>query len=85
MSAELRGEIKQMIVDRLFLARKGITPADIADEADLMEHYGIDSVELFEIVVGVEEDYGVAVPEEEFSMELFRSVAKIADLVLDRG
>lgn len=81
MSAELRGEIKHMIVDRLFLARKGITPGDIADEADLMEDYGIDSVELFEIVVGVEEDYGVAVPEEQFSIELFRSVARIAELV----
>ena len=61
MSNSLQSELKQMIVERLFLDRKGIQPEDIADDADLMDAFGIDSVELFEIVVGVEEDYGVAV------------------------
>lgn len=81
MSGELKAEIKQMIVDRLFLDRKGIKPGDIADGADLMEAFGIDSVELFEIVVGVEEDYGVALEEDEFSIERYQTVDRIAELI----
>lgn len=81
MSSDLKAELKQMIVERLFLDRKGIKPEDIADDADLMETFGIDSVELFEIVVGVEEDYEVALEEDEFSIELYQSVQSIAALI----
>ncbi|MCC7490731.1 MAG: acyl carrier protein [Fimbriimonadaceae bacterium] len=81
MSAELKSEIKQMIVERLFLDRKGVKPTDIEDGANLMETLGVDSVELFEIVVGVEEDYGVALAEDEFSIERYLTVASIATLI----
>ncbi|MBI2297592.1 MAG: acyl carrier protein [Armatimonadetes bacterium] len=81
MSDDLRTAIKTMIVERLFLDRKGVKPADIADGADLMETFGIDSVALFEIVVGVEEDYGVAMGEEDFSIEHFQSVDRIVALI----
>ncbi len=84
MSEDLKAEIKQMIVERLFLDRKGVKPEDIADDADLMENLGVDSVELFEIVVGVEEDYGVALDEDEFSIEFYQSVDRIAELIETR-
>lgn len=84
MSSDLKAEIKQMIVDRLFLDRKGIKPEAIADEADLMDAFGIDSVELFEIVVGVDEDFGVALEEDEFSIERFQSVNAIAELIAEK-
>lgn len=76
----LRADIKQMIVDRLFLDRKGITADAIADDADLMEAYGIDSVELFEIVVGMDEEYNVVLPEDEFSIERFQTVDRLVEL-----
>lgn len=85
MSEDIKAEIKQMIVERLFLDRKGIQPGDIGDDVDLMDAYGIDSVELFEIVVGVEEEYGVALDEESFSIEHFQSVNRIAALVEEQG
>ncbi|NUQ00758.1 MAG: acyl carrier protein [Armatimonadetes bacterium] len=81
MSDTLKSEIKQMIVERLFLDRKGVKPEDIKDDDDLMTAFGIDSVELFEIVVGVEEDYGVALDEDEFSIERYQSVNNIAELI----
>ncbi len=83
--AELHDALKQLIVERLFLDRKGIAAGDLATDADLMEAYDIDSVELFEIVVALDEEYGVQVPEEEFSIELYRSVAKLAALVEQYG
>ena len=84
MSDTLQSEVKQMIVERLFLDRKGVKPENIGDDDDLMETFGVDSVDLFEIVVGVEEDYGVALDEDEFSIERFQTVAKITELIEER-
>lgn len=83
--SELKAEIRAMIVERLFLDRKGVKPEDIADDADLMETYGIDSVELFEIVVGVDEDYGVVLDEDDFSIERFKTVDSIAALIEEQS
>ncbi|HIE52324.1 MAG TPA: acyl carrier protein [Armatimonadetes bacterium] len=74
----LKADLKRMIVERCFL---DLDPEDLEDDAPLMSTYGIDSVALFEIVVGLEEEYGVTVEEEEFSLDLFATVNAIADLV----
>ena len=71
-------EIKQLLVERLFLKMK---PEDIGDEEPLMATYGIDSVALFELVVGLEEVYGITMEDDEFSLDLFKSIKSIADFV----
>ncbi|HAZ64229.1 MAG TPA: hypothetical protein DCZ72_11560 [Armatimonadetes bacterium] len=78
---DLARELAELIHERLFLHRKGLTVEDLKPEADLMDAFNIDSVELFEIVVALDEEYGVAVPEEEFSIELYRSINAIIELV----
>ena len=78
---DLLPEIKEMIVERLFL---NVSPEDIGDTEPIMEAYGIDSVQLFEIVVGLEEEYGVVVEDEEFSLELFETVDKIAEFAASK-
>lgn len=77
-NTEVRDQIKSMIVERLFL---DVAPEDIGDEDSLPEKYGVDSVNLFEIVVGLEEVFGVTLSDEELSVEAFSTVAKIADVV----
>ncbi len=79
---ELKLNIKNMIVERLFLSVK---PADIADDAALMEAYGIDSVALFELVVGLEDEFGVAMDDTDFQIETFRTVNSIADFVQSKN
>jgi acyl carrier protein len=76
--AEIRQKIKEMIVERLFL---DVAPADIGDDERLPEKYNIDSVNLFEIVVGLEEVFGITLADEELSVEAFSTVAKIAEVV----
>jgi acyl carrier protein len=76
--AEIRQKIKEMIVERLFL---DVAPADIGDDESLPEKYNIDSVNLFEIVVGLEEVFGITLADEELSVEAFSTVAKIAEVV----
>ena len=75
---DLRRRIKEMIVERLFL---DVSPDEIADEANLSEEFGVDSVNLFEIVVGLEEVFGISLADEELSVEAFSTVAKIAAVV----
>lgn len=74
----IEDRIKAMIVERLFL---DVEPGDIADDDHLMEKYEIDSVRLFEMVIGVEELFGLVIDEEDFDVALFRDVNSIADYV----
>lgn len=75
---DLKQRIKQMIVDHLFLS---VAPSRIGDDESLMEVYGVDSVALFELVVGLEEDFGVSMEERDFSVDNFRTVNTIARFV----
>jgi len=77
-SEALKSEIKDLLVERLFLRVK---PEDIPDTAPLLETLGIDSVALFELVVGLEDVYGITFEEEEFRLSLFQNVESIANFV----
>jgi acyl carrier protein len=70
--------VKEVMVQRLFLK---ISPEQIADDALIMETLGVDSVSVFEIVVGLEEVYGISFEDEEFKIETFRTPKSIADHV----
>ena len=77
-SDAMKLEIKDLLVERLFLRVK---PEEISDTAPLLESLGIDSVALFELVVGLEDVYGITFEEEEFRLSLFKDVESIADFV----
>jgi acyl carrier protein len=76
--AQLKQQIKEMIVERLFL---DADPAQIGDDENLMENYDIDSVNLFEIVVGMEEQFGISFEDDDFSVDLFATVDNLAEFV----
>jgi len=77
----IEDQLKAMIVERLFL---NVAPAEIADDDILMEKFEIDSVRLFEIVIGLEEVFDISLEDDEFSIERFESVKAIADLVREK-
>jgi len=70
--------VRELLVERLFLQVK---PDDIAEDAPLMETLGVDSIQIFEIVVGLEETYGLSFKDDEFNIEVFQTVKSIADFV----
>lgn len=78
---EIKSQLKNMIVERLFL---DVEPADIGDAAPLMETYGIDSVALFELVVGLEDEFGIVMEDVDFKIETFKTVNSIAAFVQER-
>ena len=75
---ELKIRLKKMIVERLFLP---ISPGEIRDDAPLMETYGIDSVALFELVVGLEDEFGLSLEDADFQVSAFQSVDAMAAFV----
>ncbi|MBM4031970.1 MAG: acyl carrier protein [Planctomycetes bacterium] len=76
--ATIEDRLKAMIVERLFLK---VSPSEIADDDILMQKFEIDSVRLFEIVIGLEEVFDISLEDDEFSIERFESVKAISDLV----
>jgi acyl carrier protein len=77
----LEAKLKAMIVDRLFLKVK---PEEIPVSASLMETYGVDSVCLLELVVGLEEAFGIHLEDGDFNVRNFVSVAALRDFVRAR-
>ncbi len=81
MKDELVPRIRSMIVERLFL---NIAPEDMDPGASLLETYGVDSVSLLELVVGIEETFGIPMAEEDFDITHFETVNSIANFVAER-
>ena len=62
----------------LFLS---LNPADLDLDANLMETYGIDSVQVSELVVGTEAAFGISFEDDDFDPTRFDTLRHIADLV----
>jgi len=80
-TATIEAKLKQMIVERLFLP---VAPEDIQTDASLIDAYGVDSVCLLELVVGLEEAFGVVIEDGDFDVRNFISVAALRDFVRAR-
>lgn len=80
-TATIERKLKEMIVERLFL---NVAPADIVTDASLVDAYGVDSVCLLELVVGLEEAFGVVIEDGDFDVRNFISVAALRDFVKAR-
>ncbi|HYG76789.1 MAG TPA: acyl carrier protein [Planctomycetota bacterium] len=74
----LEDRLKAFVVERLFLKT---TPDAIRDEDDLFTKWDISSPHVLEIVIGLEEVFGITFGDDEFSMKKFRTIAKIAEAV----
>lgn len=82
-SQDLKARIKTMLVDRLKLE---VDPGEIEDDAPLFseEGLGLDSIDALELVLGVEQELGVRIDDEEVGSKAFASVSALADFVQER-
>ncbi len=78
MDANIELEIKKMIVERLFLKIKA---EEMENDKSLINDYGIDSFSIMEIVVGLEETFGITIKPGEFKLANFKTVGTIAEFV----
>jgi len=76
--ADLKDRIKAVLVERLFL---DIDPATLDPAESLTEAHGVDSVRLFDMVVGLEEDFDISFEDEELVLDAFDTVNAVAERV----
>jgi len=73
----IQESLKELIVDRLFL---DIDPGEIDTDTPLAE-YGVDSFLLLELIVALEELYGIKFEESDITSETLKSVASLTELI----
>ena len=82
MSEELIPEVKKLIIDSLRI--EGMTPEEIDTDAPLFgEGLGLDSIDALQLVVAMEKDYGVVVPDAEIGAIVFQSVRSMAGYIAE--
>lgn len=75
----IESRIKELIIELLFLS--DVNPEDIKDTDILEETLEVDSVALFQIVAGLEEEFEIRFGDDEFDASRFNTVKAIADIV----
>jgi len=77
MSDELIQKVKQMIIDSLRI--EGMSPDEIETDAPLFgEGLGLDSIDALQLVVAMEKEFGVVVPDAATGTTVFASVRSMA-------
>ena len=77
---ELINELKVKIIETLNLI--DVSPADIDENAQLVGgDLGLDSIDVLELVMMLEKDYGVKIDSRDIGVKVFASVAALADYV----
>lgn len=82
---ELRGQIKALIIQ---CARLKIKPEDLKDDWTLFDRekgLGLDSIDVLELVVNIEKQFGVQIPDRETGQKVLQSVNTIAAYIESAG
>ena len=76
-------ELKTKIIETLSLL--DMTPEDIDTDAQLVGgQTGLDSIDVLELVMMVEKDYGVKIDNKELGMKVFASVRALAQYIHEK-
>ncbi|MCS6981323.1 MAG: phosphopantetheine-binding protein [Flavobacteriales bacterium] len=78
---QLCHQLKTQIIQRLNL--EGMTPDDIGDEQPLFaEGLGLDSIDALELIVLMEQEYGIKIENPQEGRAIFSTVSSMADYIL---
>ena len=84
MIEDLIPKIKQMIIDSLRI--EGMSPDEIETDAPLFgEGLGLDSIDALQLVVAMEKEFGVVVPDAATGTVVFASVRSMAGYVAEHA
>ena len=79
---ELMSKLKQQIVEQLNL--KDVKPEEIGDDQPLfMEGLGLDSIDALELIVLLQQQYGIKLTRAEDGPSVFKSVSTIAHYIME--
>ncbi len=84
VTEELITNVKKLIIDSLRIEE--MTPEEIETDAPLFgEGLGLDSIDALQLVVAMEKDYGVIVPDAETGTVVFQSVRSMAEYIAENS
>jgi acyl carrier protein len=82
INEDLITKVKQLIIDSLRIEE--MSPDDIETDAPLFgEGLGLDSIDALQLVVAMEKDFGVIVPDAETGAVVFQSVRSMAGYIAE--
>lgn len=80
MTDELIFQVKKLIIDSLRI--EGMAPEEIESDAPLFgDGLGLDSIDALQLVVAMEKEYGVVVPDAATGTKVFQSVRSMAEYI----
>lgn len=80
---ELKDRLKRLLVERLKLETD---PNEIGDQDPLFgEGLGLDSIDALELVLGLEQEFGVKIEDEEVGGEALASIDALAEFVRQKA
>ncbi len=71
-------KVKEVIVEQL-----GVDPERVKPEASFIDDLGADSLDIVELVMAMEEEFGIEIPDED--AEKLKSVQDVAAYLKDKG
>jgi acyl carrier protein len=75
-SAEVAEKVKTIIVDQL-----GLSPEQVKPEASFIKDLGADSLDIVELVMAMEEEFEIEIPDEE--AEKIKTVQNAVDYIVE--
>ena len=76
-------EKAQIIMKLLELCSERLFLEDVDIDKSLVDDYGLDSVSVFELIIGLEDKFDIDLEEVAFDFGKFQTVRTIANFVLD--
>lgn len=70
--------LKKLVVE---VTQANIDPSNIRDSANLFNDCGLDSTSVIELVVSIEERFGVSIDEDELTVTVFQDLSKLCSLI----
>jgi acyl carrier protein len=70
--------LKAIVID---VTKMKIAPADIREDANLFDDCGLDSTSVVDLVLAIEEKFGITIQEEDLEAELFQNISNLACFV----
>ena len=78
MNADLAKRVEAIIVEQL-----GVTPEEVVPEASFIDDLGADSLDIVELVMAMEEEFDIEIPDED--AEKIQTIADAISYVRERA
>lgn len=74
MEVDMIDKVKELVAEQL-----GISKESIKDDANIVEDLGADSLDVIEMLMTLEEEYGISIPDEKINQ--VKTISQIVKLI----